>query len=68
VDVGAKHDVFAHLAALADGGATVLISSVEYEDLAHLCDQVHVVRDGRIVRSFTGKELSAHDVAEAVYA
>ena len=68
VDVGAKRDVFAHLAALADGGATVLISSVEYEDLAHLCDQVHVVRDGRIVRSFTGAELSAHDVAEAVYA
>jgi ribose transport system ATP-binding protein len=45
----------------------VLISSVEYEDLAHLCDRVHVVRDGRIVRTLSGTELTAHEMAAAVY-
>jgi ribose transport system ATP-binding protein len=67
VDVGAKRDVFTHLIALAEQGATVLISSVEYEDLAHLCDRVHVVRDGRIVRTLSGADLTAHEVAAAVY-
>ena len=67
VDVGAKKDVFTHLAALAAAGTTLLVSSVEYEDLAHLCHRVHVVRDGRIVRTLAGGELTAHDVAAAVY-
>jgi ribose transport system ATP-binding protein len=67
VDVGAKREVFAHVADLAEQGATVLISSVEYEDLAHLCDRVHVVRAGTIVRTLDGDELTAHEVAAAVY-
>jgi ABC-type sugar transport system ATPase subunit len=40
---------------------------VEYEDLAHLCDRVHVVRDGVITRTLERGELSAHAVAAAVY-
>ena len=67
VDVGAKRDVFAHLARLSRGGSVVLISSVEYEDLAHLCTRVHVVRDGSIVRTLERAELTAHAVATAVY-
>jgi ribose transport system ATP-binding protein len=67
VDVGAKRDVFAHLAELARGGTVVLISSVEYEDLAHLCSRVHVVRHGTIVRTLERAELTAHTVAAAVY-
>lgn len=67
VDVGAKREVFQHLAAIAEQGATVLISSVEYEDLAHLCDRVYVVRDGVVVRMISGPELTAHEVAGAVY-
>jgi len=68
VDVGAKRDVFHHLTTLAHGGAVVLISSVEYEDLAHLCTRVHVMADGRIVRTIERDELNAHDLAVAVYA
>lgn len=68
VDIGAKREVFAHLATLAAQGTVVLISSVEYEDLAHLCDRVHVVAGGRIVRTLSGAELTAHEVAASVYA
>jgi ribose transport system ATP-binding protein len=68
VDVGAKRDVFHHLTTLAHQGALLLISSVEYEDLAHLCTRVHVMADGRIVRTIERAELNAHDLAVAVYA
>jgi len=67
VDVGAKADVFTHLVRMAEHGTVVLLSSVEYEDLAHLCDRVHVVRNGVITRTLERDELSAHAVAAAVY-
>jgi ribose transport system ATP-binding protein len=68
VDIGAKRDVFAHLAELAGRGTTVLVSSVEYEDLAHLCDRVHVVAGGRVAATLSGSALTAHQLAAAVYA
>ncbi len=68
VDLGAKREVFAHLATMAADGKVVLISSVEYDDLAHLCDRVHIVRDGRIVATLSGAGLSANALAAAVYA
>jgi len=67
VDVGAKRDVFRHLSDLARGGTTLLISSVEYEDLAHLCTRVHVMRHGRIIRTIERDDLSAHELAVAVH-
>ncbi len=67
VDVGAKRDVFAHLARLAAAGTVVIISSVEYEDLAHLCTRVHVVADGFVVRTLARPELTAHALAAATY-
>lgn len=68
VDIGAKREVFAHLVTLASQGTVVLISSVEYEDLAHLCERVHVVAGGRIVRTLSGAKLTAREVAASVYA
>src|SRR5690606_24904737 len=67
VDVGAKRDVFRHLAELAAGGTLLVISSVEYEDLANLCTRVHVMRRGRVIRTIERHELSAHELAVAVH-
>jgi len=67
VDVGAKRDVFAHLDALSRDGAVLLISSVEYEDLANLCTRVHVLRRGVVVRTIEQADLSAHSLAVAVH-
>ena len=67
VDVGAKRQVFIQLNKLAREGAAILISSVEYDDLANLCTRVHVIRDGRIVETFEGAALKAHDLAAAVH-
>jgi ribose transport system ATP-binding protein len=68
VDVGAKRDVFHHLTALACDGALILISSVEYDDLANLCTRVHVMSGGKIVRTIERGQLDAHELAAAVYA
>lgn len=67
VDVAAKSEVFTHLVGLADQGKVVLVSSVEYEDLAHLCDRVHVIRDGALWKTLEGAQLTAGDLATAVY-
>jgi ribose transport system ATP-binding protein len=40
VDVGAKREIFAHLSAAAEAGAVVLLSTVEHEDLVHLCGEI----------------------------
>lgn len=67
VDVGAKREVFAQLDLLSRDGALLLVSSVEYEDLVNMCDRVHVVRKGVIIRTFAGESLNAHDLAAAVH-
>jgi ribose transport system ATP-binding protein len=68
VDVGAKREVFGHLAQRAAEGTVVVISSVEFEDLASLCRRVHVVAGGRIRRTIEGEELTPHELAAAVHA
>ncbi|GIH27808.1 ribose import ATP-binding protein RbsA [Acrocarpospora phusangensis] len=68
VDVGAKREIFAQLSAAAASGAVVLMSTVEHEDLAHLCARVHVLRAGRCVRIIEKPELTPRRLAEAVYA
>lgn len=67
VDVGAKRDVFRHLTELARGGTLLVISSVEYEDLAALCTRVHVMRRGSVIRTIERDDLSAHELAVAVH-
>lgn len=67
VDVGAKRQVFAELDRLSENGALIIISSVEYEDLVNLCDRVHVVRNGQIVKTFSHDEMTTLELAHAVH-
>lgn len=55
VDVGAKRDIFGEIEGVANRGAGVVISSNEYEDLAHLCHRVLVFGSGRMAREISGK-------------
>jgi ribose transport system ATP-binding protein len=67
VDVGAKRQVFAELARMSEAGATVIISSVEFEDLVNMCHRVHVVRKGAIDRTLEGDALTVRELALAVH-
>ena len=58
VDVGAKADLHRELITAAVGGAAVVVSSSDLEELADLCDRVLVIVEGRISAQLEGAELT----------
>ncbi len=67
VDIGARQQIFAEVERASERGMAVLVASVEYEDLAHLCDRVLVIRDGRLVTELRREDLSADRIVEQAY-
>lgn len=64
VDVGARIDILRAVRATAARGVSVVISSIEAQDLAAICDRVLVMRDGAIATELTG-EITAHAITAA---
>ena len=64
VDVGARKQIFERIRDFAQAGGAVLIASVEYEDLAHLCDRVIVFRNGRAQSELSKPHLSEEVIVE----
>jgi ABC-type sugar transport system ATPase subunit len=50
VDVGAKAEIYKLIRSLAAEGVAILLTSSEYEEIVGLCDDVYVLRDGRVVK------------------
>lgn len=50
VDVGARADILRAIGRAADAGAAVLVSSIEANDLALVCDRVLILQGGRLAR------------------
>lgn len=67
VDIGARKQIFARIRDFAQAGGTVLISSVEYEDLAHLCDRVIVFRNGAVASEIKKANLSEATIVEQCF-
>jgi len=59
VDVGGKRAIYDALGAAARGGAAVLMTSTDAEELAEVCDRVLVLRGGRLAAVLVGAALSA---------
>ena len=68
VDVGARREIYARLQAVAAEGVAVLLASGEFQDLEHLCDRVHIFRDGRIVSTLAGESLTYARIVERAFA
>src|SRR5262249_26877528 len=68
VDIGAKKQIFSQIRDLVQAGGAVVLASVEYGDLAHLCDRVLVFRDGRVVAELHGAELTEARIVEQCFA
>lgn len=64
VDVGARTQIFSVLREIADAGISVLFCSLEYEDLAHMCDRVLVFRDGLIISELHGVDVIADRIID----
>lgn len=67
IDVVAKREIFKILASRSEAGAAILVSSIEYEDLAHICDRILVCGHGKIRLEIKGGEITGEDVVRASY-
>jgi ribose transport system ATP-binding protein len=67
IDVGAKQALLKVISAASSKGLAVVFVSVEYGDLAAMCDRVLVVRDGRIATRIDKAQLSKERILEACY-
>jgi len=68
IDVSAKKSVLGLVQDIASQGVAVILVSSEHEDLAHLCDRVLVVRDGRVRAEVTSDKMQADRIVELCYA
>jgi ribose transport system ATP-binding protein len=67
VDVGAKADIFGLIADAASAGMAALVATVEYDDLAYLCDRVLVMAAGRVCAELSGPALTVEGITAAAF-
>jgi ribose transport system ATP-binding protein len=67
VDVASRKLLFEYIHEAAAQGIAILYVSAEYEDLAHLCDRVIVMRSGRIDTELAGADVSLDRILERCY-
>jgi ABC-type sugar transport system ATPase subunit len=68
VDIGARAEMHAVIAALAAGGKPVLLASTDLAELCELCDRVLVFQRGHVVARLTRAELSERALSVAMNA
>jgi ribose transport system ATP-binding protein len=66
IDVGAKAFVFDLLRRAADRGASILLASSDYEQLATVCDRVLVLARGHVVAELSGADLTQATLSDRV--
>jgi ribose transport system ATP-binding protein len=67
VDVGARQNLWRAIRGAAEGGAAVLCSSSDHEQLARLCDRVLVFRQGRIIAELKNPGMTKDLIAARCY-
>jgi ribose transport system ATP-binding protein len=68
VDVGARAEIYELIHRAVTTGATALIASSDFEELAHNCDRVLVLGRGRLTTEITNEQLDAEQIARAANA
>jgi ribose transport system ATP-binding protein len=67
VDIGSRRQIFQLIEEAARNGTAFIISSSEYEDLAHICTRVLIFRSGTIVGELSGGSLTGDKITELCY-
>jgi ABC-type sugar transport system ATPase subunit len=67
IDVGTKAEVYRFMKEAATEGAGLLLISSEFEDMAHVCDRVLVMANGRIVGELAGEQIKEEHIAQLSY-
>lgn len=73
IDVNAKRDVYGLIKRLAEGGATVILSTSELPELTHLASRIYVMHEGRVMAELghgeiTEKSILSHYFGEVAHA
>jgi ribose transport system ATP-binding protein len=64
IDVGAKAEIYRHMAALAEQGVCILMVSSDMEEILGMSDRVIVMHERRIQGELERSELSQHRLAQ----
>jgi ribose transport system ATP-binding protein len=64
VDVGARRDILSTIRRTAQQGSAVLVSSIEADDLAQVCDRVLIMAAGQVAGELAG-QLRAESILSA---
>ena len=62
VDIGAKADIHRAIAAMAAGGAAVIVAISDFEELLGTCDRILVVASGRIIAERRPADTGEHEL------
>jgi ribose transport system ATP-binding protein len=62
IDVGAKAEIYRHMAALADSGITILMVSSEMEEVIGMSDRVAVMHERRLTGILSREELEEESI------
>ncbi|HUC14756.1 MAG TPA: sugar ABC transporter ATP-binding protein [Acidimicrobiales bacterium] len=65
VDMGAKHEIYELMVALAAEGRGLLFYSSDTEELAHLSHRVLVLREGRVTSELAGPKIEPEEIVRA---
>jgi ribose transport system ATP-binding protein len=63
IDVGAKAEIYRHMAALAESGITIIMVSSDMEEVLGMSDRVAVMRERRIERILAREEATQERIA-----
>ena len=66
VDIGAREDIYRHIAELAEAGTAVVLISSDFEELL-VCHRVLVLREGRVMATAVGPEISKESLTHLCY-
>ncbi len=67
IDVGTKQEIYGLLRKLANDGIGVLMLSTDLTEIVGLADIVHVMAEGRIVRTLTGSQITEETITGAAF-
>jgi ribose transport system ATP-binding protein len=62
IDVNAKMEIYRFIHSLADSGIACMVISSELEEIIGLCDDVIVMREGRITGRLSGNEINEEEI------
>ena len=65
-DIGAKREIHEIIRRLAESGVAICICSSDHEELAALCDEIAVLRDGSVTARLGSDEIEIPSIIAAM--